>query len=567
VTLRHRLHRVLYVPLDDRPYNLKAPRLLAQMVDYEMVVPPTETLGRFRTPGQPDEIANWLRAHAGSNIDCVLLSLDMLAYGGLWASRSSGTRTQLAHERLAILKELREISPETPIYAYSILMRLGSITTSDSAAQHLESLVHYSVLAGEAEDSGDPEIAKQLSALERQIPPAVLGEYMAVRRRNHEVNLALAQQVADETLDFLVYSQDTASPQGLHRTEQGELEAACEALRVGDRVQFQTGADQIGMCMFARFVHAHMGKAPCVRVFMSPGAGDQAIPPAEDRTVTESLRRHLALIGAREATDADEQPDMLLAVNAPAPHDRSALHDPDTARAHREQARQFVGEAMDARKGRGLAVCDIAFPNGADDIFVQELISATTNLAALLTYAGWNSASNSIGSALAHGTLRLISLQDKGAFDLVRLVGDMSPMRYLSLLDSLIASEKAHIRFLMQRTADDWLYQARVRPRILDHICNGLRSGLFDLASGYRQAEALMRDELTQAVTDLWIDQLLGRQCVSIGSDLAGDEQTALVLADLEETRLSLPWRRLFEIDMELEFGVQLVAAGDAEDE
>ena len=96
-----------------------------------------------------------------------------------------------------------------------------------------------------------------------------------------------------------------------------------------------------------------------------------------------------------------------------------------------------------------------------------------------------------------------------------------------------------------------------------DHICDGLRSGVFDLARSYQQAEGLTREELTQAISDLWIDQFLGRSCASIGSGLADDEETSLVLAELEETRLSLPWRRLFEVDVEMDFGVQLVAPDD----
>ena len=42
----------------------------------------------------------------------------------------------------------------------------------------------------------------------------------------------------------------------------------------------------------------------------------------------------------------------------------------------------------------------------------------------------------------------------------------------------------------------------------------------------------------------------------------AMEERTSVVLAELEETRLSMPWHRLTEIDFDLEFGVQLVAPG-----
>ena len=33
------------------------------------------------------------------------------------------------------------------------------------------------------------------------------------------------------------------------------------------------------------------------------------------------------------------------------------------------------------------------------------------------------------------------------------------------------------------------------------------------------------------------------------------------MLAELEETRVRLPWRRLLEVDLDFEFGVQLVAS------
>ena len=112
MTLRHRPHRVLYVPLDDRPYNARVPRLLAQMVDYEIIMPPAEMLGCFRAPGQPEEIADWLRGHVDPALDCLVLSLDMLAFGGLWASRCPTTRTQLAQQRMEILAELRQAIAE-----------------------------------------------------------------------------------------------------------------------------------------------------------------------------------------------------------------------------------------------------------------------------------------------------------------------------------------------------------------------------------------------------------------------------------------------------------------------
>lgn len=555
LTLRHRRHRILYVPLDDRPCNLKTPRLLAQMVDYELAMPPVEMLGSFRAAGQPDEIAEWLRAHVEPPLDCMILSLDMLAYGGLWASRASGTRTQLALQRMGILRELREGCPGAMILGFGSVTRLGTITSSDEAALHLEALARHSRLSG----AQDAESGATLAALERQIPDPVLGEYLAVRGRNYETNRQAVRELRDGALDFLALGQDVAAAVGVHRSEQDGLKALAQELGVADRLAIVPGVDQLAPCLLARFIHTHMEKTPAVRLVVPAGETMEVVPAGEDRPFRESIGAHLGLIGAEVAAENDPHPDMILLVNPPAPYDRHALRQTTVARPHRQRSRDLLAQAGVVSQRRRLAVCDAAFSNGADDIFVQELVSATRELPSLLSYAGWNSGSNALGSALSEASVRLIALQDKGAFDLASAVGDMAPLRYLSLLDALIASEKAHVRLLLTRLADDWLYQARVRPRLLDHVCGGLRNGVFDLSTSYAQAEGLVRDELTRAISDLWIDQFLGHSCVPLGSSVEG-QGTCIVLADLEETRVSLPWRRLFEVDVDLEFGVELAA-------
>ncbi len=561
MALRHRPHRIIYVPLDDRPSNLRAPRLLAQMVDYDILIPPAEMLGCFRVPGQPEEIAAWLVAHAESHPDVIILSLDMLAYGGLWASRCSTTRSALAQQRMGLLSRLRAACPEATIYGLSTILRLGAVTSSDEGALHLAALKRHSVLVGRIADKADPEDRRKLAALEREIPASVLGEYLAIRDRNQQINLRAVKEVAEGNLDFLVFGQDLADRYGVHRQEQAVIDNSVREQGVQDKVLAMPGTDELGMCLLTRFVHTHMGKTPTVRILVPEPEALAELPAGEDQPFSESLSSHLKLVGARPAEEGDRAPDVVLIVNAPIAYNRADLHDASVARAHRKRARSFVAEAIAAAAGRSAAVCDAGFSNGADDIFVQELVSATPELPRLLSYAGCGTASNSLGTVLSHASLRLISLQDKGAFDLASRLGDMSPMRYLQLLDTLIASEKAHIRLLLTRLTDDWLYQARLRPRLTEHICNGLHHGVFDLSGSYSQAESLVRDNLTSAVSDLWIDQFLGRRCVSLGSDTSEEEPSVLVLAELEETRISLPWRRLFEVDVEVEFGVQLVAS------
>ncbi|MBU0610180.1 MAG: DUF4127 family protein [Armatimonadetes bacterium] len=555
MTLRHRPHKVIYVPLDDRPYAVKHVRMLAEMVDYELIMPPLELLGRFTKPGQPEEIADWLLTEAQGGADAAILSLDMLAYGGLVASRSPLVRTQLALERLDAVTTLRQRAPEMQVLAGNVVMRLSITAASDNSALYWQLLRRYSELAGLVADCGKEAHQRELEQVKRRIPPDLLGQYLACRERNHLVNLKAVDLVAEGALDFLALTQEDASAHGLHKSEHADLEQRIAAKRLGAKVMLYPGADEVGQTLLARFVHQHMQKVPRVYVVPSNAAHMKNIAAFEDRAFNETLAANVKVIGG-EMASAPEKADLVLAVNAPMRRPRDHYAAEAERPARRAKLAQFARRIAELNH-HGLAICDAAFANGAEDDFVTALLAAGVEPLKLLSFGGWNTAGNSVGSALAQGTLRLIALQDKGAFDLANVVVSLTPMRYLRLLNSLIASERAHVGLLFYHLVDDWLYMSRVRPGVTKTVMDLLQASVFDLSHSHQQAEAIVREELTHAAADLWIEHFLGRQSVSIGS---GDTRSGLVLAELDETRVRLPWRRLFEVDLDLEFGVQMVA-------
>jgi hypothetical protein len=95
---------------------------------------------------------------------------------------------------------------------------------------------------------------------------------------------------------------------------------------------------------------------------------------------------------------------------------------------------------------------------------------------------------------------------------------------------------------------------------VIQGLVDMIRTSRADLTAIFPYTESLVREELTRAAADLWIERFLGRPSVSIGPSNA---RSWLMLADLEETRVRLPGRRLLETDLDFEFGVQLVAAGE----
>ncbi|NPV48789.1 MAG: DUF4127 family protein [Armatimonadetes bacterium] len=558
MTLRHRVHKVIYVPLDDRACNVKHVRFLAQMVDYDLAVPPLELLGGFTTPGQPEALWEWLLSEVKAGADAAVISLDMLVYGGLVASRSPQTRAQLALQRLDLLSELRRLAPELPVLASNVVMRLATTSPGDQATASLALLRRYSELSGLVEELGKATHRRELEKVRRRLPADLLGQYLACRERNHQVNLRALAETAAGNLDYLALVQEDAGPYGPHTSEQRAILRVVEEQRLGEKVSLHPGVDQVGAQLFARFVHQHMEKVPRVFVLPSNAGHLKNIPPLEDRPFADTLAAKVKLIGGEQASGPDFA-DLVLAVNAPLRRDR-AYYGAAPNRAARAQRMAQFARGISELGHPGTAVCDAAYPDGADEAFVSALFAEGIWPLGLLSFAACGTAGDSAAAALAQGTLRLIALQDKGAFDLANVVVSLTPLRYLELLNSLIDSEKAHVSLLFHRLVDDWLYQARVRPGVIQGLVDMIRTSRADLTAIFPHTESLVREELTRAAADLWIERFLGRPSVSIGPSNA---RSWLMLAELEETRVRLPWRRLLETDLDFEFGVQLVAAGE----
>jgi hypothetical protein len=140
-----------------------------------------------------------------------------------------------------------------------------------------------------------------------------------------------------------------------------------------------------------------------------------------------------------------------------------------------------------------VSVADVAHANGADDELLSDL-QARGCLQQLAGYGGWNTAGNSLGSAVALGCIAWLG-------------GDVAALR----------------KAVAARYLDDWLYQARIRTRLLlEPDFHQYGYGKFLPGPLLAQAEAL---------AGAWLNEELA------------DRKLPYAVQDLR-----LPWQRLFEI-------------------
>ena len=118
------MKRIMFLPLDERPCNYNfAKFMLEGNEEIELVIPPLEILGRKKEPANFEKVKEFLLSNAK---DCygVILSIDMLLYGGIVPSRLHYFSKEYLCERLNVVRDLREANPSIKIFTFALYNNL-----------------------------------------------------------------------------------------------------------------------------------------------------------------------------------------------------------------------------------------------------------------------------------------------------------------------------------------------------------------------------------------------------------------------------------------------------------
>lgn len=490
--------KTLLLPLDERPCNRLFPQLISQSShNIELVVPDKNVLGDKKQPADPTMISEFLRSHIR---DCtnVIISIDMLVYGGLVPSRLHHLTKDEAFARLDVLRELKELNKNIKIYAFHCIMRTPQYDSSDEEpdyyAQYGLALFRRKYLLDYQERHGlnEAEIA-ELSAID--IPEEVIADYENRRDFNIAVNLKVIDYLDCGMIDFLVIPQDDSSPYGYTAISQKQVFAAVNEKKLDFKAMIYPGADEVALSLLTRAYHEFFGLEPIFYPYYASVLGPTIVPLYEDRPMQESLKAHLRVCRAKLALHPDAA-DFILAINSPgkAVQDTYDMEFDISYSSYRNlldfcyQIRDFIAD------GKKVALCDSAFCNGGDFQLVRYLDELEV-LDKLDSYAGWNTNCNTLGTVLAQACIG------------------------------------ANLRNLLYRIIEDVCYQADVRHDISNHDLEKLGVEDDDVTAKLREVEVLIKEKLNSCYSSLKISR-----------------QHPVKIKDIH-----LPWKRMFEIEMEME--------------
>lgn len=398
--------KISLLPIDNRPvcYNL-VKDITSIDNSIELFLPNRELLGDLIKQANVEALFDWLKSL--EDVDCIILSLDTLIYGGLIPSRRSKDTFEIINERLNTLKQILE-TKMAKVYAFSSIMRISNNNYNEEEKEYWseygKKIFEYSF-----------EFHKTGLEPNSDIPKNILEDYVKTRTRNFEVNKRLLQFEKDGLFEFLIFSKDDCAQYGFNVMEANELK------NMGANIK--TGADEIPLTLLARALKKE------IKIFVEyiEPENIDLISNYEDVSIKKSVEGQLELAGFNQVLDSDKA-DIILIVNNFKIKQGEHVMSWDT---------EPFNKAFNM-PNKSFAIADVRFANGADNNFVEMLLQ-NIDLKNFYGYAGWNTSANTLGSLLATIKTKFKANQYNDiAFKKLQL-----------------------IRFL-----DDWAYQANVRKMI-----------------------------------------------------------------------------------------------------
>jgi len=486
---------ILFVPQDNRPVSFSYTVNTATAAGYNVITPPENLLSDNSYEGAPDRVWEWVNANV-DRADALVLSTDTLIYGGLVDSRKHNFSLAQLEKRLQALIHLAR-THHMPIYAFGTIMR--SPKASDGSvepfyyADYGPKIYEITYWQDKRDTQGlSPAESAKLLSLTMSVPIEYLQDWFQRRTKNNIINERLIALAAGGDLTYFCLGHDDTSTFSQSTLESRYLTHHAEGIP-STRYGSFPGADQLGLLLMARYDVDRTGTVPRFKVIYPLGGADQTMPHYENQSAGETIADHIRAVGGTISDTA--QPDILLAVNTPLSNVTGESAAFKNLSMPRKSASLFLDRVEDAlRRDIPVSIADIFYSNGADNTLLEEM-NRKNLLFQVAAYNGWNTASNTIGYAIAQAVL----------------ARHMSPA--------------AHERMLIEQYLDNWGYQANVRKDI------------------YRKQDEIRTDnvkyygELNTHLEEIMVDEM---------------QQFAESRLHINPRRVfaRFPWKRLFETEI-----------------
>lgn len=501
----------LLLPLDSRPVCTEMPKQLGSLAGTTVILPPKGFLDNYRQPAAREKLYLWLHDNLADQ-DNAVISSDLLIHGGLINSRLPLGHMEEQRHFLSEMQRLQNNNPDVRLSVFSIIPRLLVSDHLLPDRWYQWHLMQYARLKDMTETFNDPQLTLELLKIGNKIPQDILKKYISLYSNNDRFNKYLLTLPLSNI--YTVIGQDDGSSFGLpnRNTNHARMYAA------GRSGHITYGADEIAAVLIARNYLQQQHYVPAIYLQYASPEMEFLYMPFMAASVGETLRDKIALAGAK-LTEDKNQADIILYINC----------GNDEFRPHKKQAQELQQLLHNYQH---VALIDLSANYTEDELLMPLLLCCNVPLNKLSAYAGWNTFSNSAGTAIAQAVIFAGRCQQ------------LPP----ELLPSLYA---ANLAFTAERLLDDYVYQ-KLFCQQLKQALGSRNYDAYDLTpDGQHLAQMLTQQYINRKTAEL-LHYNLGR------TPFYNTPEKSYYLTSLTAS-VYLPWNRVFEIglDVNTAFGTQ----------
>ena len=544
---------LLLVPLDSRPVCSTMVQKLGKLAGINVIVPPKELLDNYQEPAKSKKLWQWLQ-NKSANYNTSIISTDILLHGSLLQTRqhiaSAQEQDDFFSELNKLQKNITASSPRQSKYTnstdstdsdkhqlqlFSVIPRLLVSDEVYPDCWYQWHLMRYSQLLDMVQINGDYAMTKELMEYKGEIPADILSKYTSIFTQSQGFNERLlahllpkakiSKNIANTQVNatvatnapLFIIGQDDSSPFGLPHMTATKLARHIEEHTWQTQAQLTNGADEIAALLLTRhFLQQSHWQPKLFLAYGSPKTEFKHMPYMAS-SVGATLRNQAQLVGA-QLVEEPNAADIILFV-----HCGDADAKPTAAEA--EQLASYL------KHDKHVALIDLSANFEAEEMLLPLLLEQNISVNRLAAYAGWNTFSNSSGTALAQsiiftGRLRQLQAQ-QSATD--------NPL----LIPALYAD---NLNFTIERMLEDYYYQKRIHPQLRPYL-ESFGTTPTDLEPEEKQqTEYRIQERLSLYATWLYWRSLSR-------TPFYADTHKAYYLTDLT-VGAKLPWNRIFEVDL-----------------
>jgi len=431
---------ILLIPLDDRPCTYDFPVKLSKIAGYNAIIPDKDLLGNIFKKGNREEICKFIKKNFNSCIGLVI-ALDTLLYGGLIPSRRNYDNIEKIKSFLFIIKEIKKNNKNFKIFANTTIMRISNNNYNEEEKEYwnqfgekiykLSYLLHKKKIINE-----DNYQDFDVSIYCNQIPKEIIKDYFQGRIKNFLINKEIVKMTKNKEIDFLSISCDDSGKYGFNVLEKRILK---NYTKDDKNIVIYSGADESISVLVARLINKQNKFQPkFFATFSENSLKEKTITMYEGVTVLNILKNQLKVLGGKLVNSINKADIILYFHLLDKKQEDQYLNSIYKKETYSLDYKFIKNEIINIKKiieiNNSLSIVDIAYANGSDSKFTEELLNNFSPLD-FLSYSAWNTTGNSIGTVISHSSISKFCNKN-------------------NLLNN---------KFIIERFLDDYLYQGKLR--------------------------------------------------------------------------------------------------------